>query len=124
MKQVYLINGERYILEDWQAEEARNSGSEVQLVGDYEEEKKEVGPYSTDVSVDPATVQESTDLTSGDGSSVFKGTGWGKSTRFVNTGVQQDYGRGTFKPEQTSTFESVPGTETVPEIIPAAVNKE
>ena len=47
---------------------------------------------------------------------IFTGTGWGKTTKFVQTGVQQDESRGTFKAEQTSTFENVPGTSTFPTV--------
>ena len=62
---------------------------------------------------DPAS---DTDSGSESGSSEFSGTGWGKPTTFVNTGLQQDEGRGTFKAEQTSTFENIPGASTFPKI--------
>ena len=65
-------------------------------------------------STDPAS--NDTDSGSDDGSSVFKGTGWGEPTTFVNTGIQQDEGRDAFKAEQTSTFENIPGASTIPKI--------
>ena len=49
-------------------------------------------------------------------SSVFSGTSWGKPVTFVNTGIEQDEGRGTFKAAQTSTFEDIPGTNIFPKI--------
>lgn len=66
-----------------------------------------------DAAVEPNTNTASNSVNS---SSVFSGSGWGKPVKFVNTGVEQDQGRGNFKAEQTSTFENIPGTNTFPKI--------
>ena len=78
------------------------------------------GAYKVGKITGPSTSQsvgsKNTGSGSGDGGSVFSGTGWGKPTTFVNTGLEQDEDRGTFKVEQTSTFENIPGATTIPKI--------
>ena len=72
---------------------------------------------TTDSSTETQTMESNgMDSGSDDGSSVFAGTGWGKPTKFINTGIKQDEGRNTFKAEQTSTFENIPGATTFPKI--------
>ena len=56
-------------------------------------------------------------------SNIFTGTNWGKPTKFVNTGIKQEEGRGTFKAEQTSTFENIPGASKFPQINPEKFQK-
>ena len=87
-------------------------------VGEEEEKEENIVSEEEFLSLGKTTdpVSNDTDSGSGDGSSVFKGTGWGKPTTFVNTGLQQDEGRGVFKAEQTSTFENIPGASTIPKI--------
>ena len=105
----YIVDGKGY---DVSPEKLETFLQEFPNAVKYQEPGK-----TTDSSTETQTMESNgMDSGSDDGSSVFAGTGWGKPTKFINTGIKQDEGRNTFKAEQTSTFENIPGATTIPKI--------
>ena len=105
-----IVNIEDLLLEE---EETGTSKDEIVSVDDLDFESGN----QTDSSIETSTTESNVTGSGSDaGSSVFKGTGWGKPTKFIDTGIPQDEGRGTYKAEQTSTFENIPGAIEFPKI--------